>query len=212
MPRISQTDRDRLSPVWDMSQERQFIETIMNQRFNFFLVFFAVVLAGAVNAKTRLQLVLVLLIGTVVSFLLTYTILRAHRKLGTVLDVLWVDETHPSTIIDRAHHKALSVRWVLGILIPWGCTAALAAGTWAAYTGTLTPPRQVQESELLSVATVALTKELEAVRERQADQLKRIEAEVSAMRDLCKVQTEQRERPNKALQRTRPAQASEPRR
>ena len=29
-------ERDRLSPVWDMSQEKALTETLLNQRFSFF--------------------------------------------------------------------------------------------------------------------------------------------------------------------------------
>jgi predicted HTH transcriptional regulator len=37
--RILRHTRDRASPVWDMSQERVFLESLMNQRFNFFVFF-----------------------------------------------------------------------------------------------------------------------------------------------------------------------------
>lgn len=48
--------RDKTSPVWDMSQERAFIENLLGQRFNFFLVFFSLTVAGSVNAKAQIHL------------------------------------------------------------------------------------------------------------------------------------------------------------
>ena len=44
-------NNDSISPRWDISQERAFIETLLGQRFNFFLVFFALISAGALNAR-----------------------------------------------------------------------------------------------------------------------------------------------------------------
>lgn len=153
MARISQTDRDRLPPVWDMSQERAFIEQIMNQRFNFFLVFYSVVLAGAVNSRTQQHFFLILLLGSVVTGFLTYSIVRAHRKLGTILDVLFQDESHPATIIDKAHYKLLSVRWVIGGLIPIACTLSLFVGAYLVYQGRLRHSRAEQEFRLQALSS-----------------------------------------------------------
>jgi hypothetical protein len=132
--------REKTSPVWDMSQERALIEGIMNQRFNFFLVFFSLVVAGALNAKSALHLRVVLALGTCVASLLAYSIIRAHRKLGTILRYLFQDPTHPATRVDRVHRSWLSVRWVTGWAIPALCTAALATGLIASVAGALVPP------------------------------------------------------------------------
>ena len=48
-------ERDEKPPVWDMSQERAFIETLLNQRFNFFLAFFSLVIVGAWGAGAAQQ-------------------------------------------------------------------------------------------------------------------------------------------------------------
>ena len=77
--------RDRTSPVWDMSQERVFIETLLNQRFNFFLIFFSLVLAGAINAKEQLHFQLVLSLGTVICFLFASVLRRSQQKLDLII-------------------------------------------------------------------------------------------------------------------------------
>ncbi len=35
--------------TWDMSKEREFIEKLLNQRFSFFLVFYALVLKAGID-------------------------------------------------------------------------------------------------------------------------------------------------------------------
>jgi hypothetical protein len=211
MPHITEEDRDKTSPVWDMSQERVLVETILNQRFNFFLVF----LAGAVNAKNSQQLSLILWLGSGLSVLLALVLLRAHQKLSTILGKLATDETHPFRIVDEEHSKAFAARHVISIVIPWICTALLIGGALAAATGRVRPAQQVQSPDLLSLTTASLAKELEASSERERRELLRIEQDLTAIRTaLAELRTWQaaNERPNNQLQRTRPAQALEPRR
>ena len=67
---IDAKTRDSLSPVWDMSQERVFIENLLNQQFSFFLVVFSIVLAGALNSRAQFHLQIVLSMGSVVIVLM----------------------------------------------------------------------------------------------------------------------------------------------
>lgn len=94
-------DRDKASPVWDMSQERVFLETLLNQRFGFFVVFFGVVIAGAANAKVQQHLTIILTLGFVIELLLWPLIYRAQYKLDLIVEYLTSDESHPMTIIDE---------------------------------------------------------------------------------------------------------------
>lgn len=77
--------RDKTSPVWDMSQERAYIENLLAQRFNFFLVFFSIVMAGSVNAKTQHQLQIVLGIGSAICILFALVLARSQEKLDLCL-------------------------------------------------------------------------------------------------------------------------------
>ena len=132
MPNIDEETRDSHSPVWDMSQERALIEGLMNQRFNFFLVFFSLAVAGTINARTQTQLITVLSIGAVIALLLFLVILRAHQKLTTILQRLFDDPTHPAAVIDSAHGKWFSVRRLIGYVIPALCCGLLWVGVLAA--------------------------------------------------------------------------------
>lgn len=124
MPDIDEKTRDQSSPVWDMSQERAFIETLTNQRFNFFLLVFAFVIAGAINSKAQLFLRVILFLGAIICTLLAIAIYRINRKLGKILENLKLDKTHPVTIIDN-EIGGFSVRWITGQAIPIGCSVLL---------------------------------------------------------------------------------------
>lgn len=127
-PKQTATERDKAGPVWDMSQERVFIENLLSQRFNFFLVFFSLVVAGAINAKLQYQLQIILGIGSLICALLASTLERSQEKLDLILSDLFADETHPASIIDRRASKGGSRRRIIGFLIPRLCCALLMLG------------------------------------------------------------------------------------
>jgi hypothetical protein len=138
---ISAADRDKASPVWDMSQERAFIENLLARRFNFFLVFFSIVLAGSVNAKTQPQLEIVLGIGSTICILFAMVLARSQEKLDLCLADLFADESHPAAIIDRRASKGGSRRRYLGVWIPRLCCAVLIVGFVLSLLGVLTVPQ-----------------------------------------------------------------------
>ncbi|MCE7956431.1 MAG: hypothetical protein DYH06_00605 [Acidobacteria bacterium ACB2] len=130
-------DRDEKSPVWDMSQERAFIETLLNQRFNFLLVFFSLVLAGAVNAKVQLHFQLILTLGAIVTLLFSLVLARSQQKLDLILADLFTDPTHPATIIDQRAGRQGSRRRLIGTWIPRVCTGILVLAAVLAWSDVL---------------------------------------------------------------------------
>jgi hypothetical protein len=125
------------SPAWDGSQERAFIETVLNQRSNFLLVFVSLIVAGAVNARGTIRLqACVLTFGAVISFFLLPTIFRAHRKLDALMVALKADKTHPVKLVEDKV-CGYSVRWIIGWFIPLLCCIALAGAAWACWCGKL---------------------------------------------------------------------------
>ncbi len=116
------------SPSWDGSQERMFIETVLNQRFNFLLVFVGLIVTGAINAKSDKPLqAAVLALGAFVCLLLSITICRAHQKLDIIMRTLYSDSSHPAGMVNQAV-GGRSVRWIIGWGIPLLCTLALTTG------------------------------------------------------------------------------------
>jgi len=89
-----------------MSQEREFIETILNQRFNYLIVFFSIVIAGAFSTENQFHLQLILTIGAVFSYLFYMTLQRSRVKLDLLLNELKSDEYHPVRIIDDKANTA----------------------------------------------------------------------------------------------------------
>ncbi len=118
---------ERAPSKWDMSNERAFIENLLSQRFNFFLVFFTLVVAGSLSAKTQVHLQIVLTFGAVICWLLSLTLFRSQEKLDLILADLFHDESHPAKVInDRA--KGRSRRRIVGYYIPILCCLFLTGG------------------------------------------------------------------------------------
>jgi hypothetical protein len=124
---LSAADRDRTAPVWDMSQERMFLGTSRNQMFNFLILSVALFLGGAMNAKTQVNLRIMLFLGAVFTTALIAPIFRLEKKLSRVCDYLMRDPNHPFTIAERLAGDDLFMgrvnRWV-----PLACAAIMWIG------------------------------------------------------------------------------------
>ena len=94
---------------WDMSQERAFMENLLNKRFHFFLIFYSIVVGGYLNAKDQLQILTILVLGILIAFPLALTISRAGYRLTLIVRELYRNKNHQITLIrDRA--RGFSVR------------------------------------------------------------------------------------------------------
>jgi hypothetical protein len=132
---ISAYDRDKMSPVWDMSQERAFIENLLNQRF---MIAISFTMSTAVNTKTDLQLKLVLTFGAVIAFMFGLVLRRSQEKLDLIITDLKADNSHPLSIIDSRADSHGSRRKIIGVAIPFVCISTLIAGAVLAWFGVLT--------------------------------------------------------------------------
>lgn len=123
-------NQDRTTPRWDMSQERAFLENLLGQRFNFLLVFFSIVVAGAVQARELPVLqALVLTLGTFILLCLLLVIGRAQQKLDIILGLLFQNANHPAKISNDLASGG-SKRRLIGYVVPRICFCTLAI--WAA--------------------------------------------------------------------------------
>jgi hypothetical protein len=119
---------------WDMSQERAFIENLFCQRFNFFIVIFSLVIAGAASANTQTKLSAILSIGFVLCLLVALTIYRIYVKLIWILKELHQLKGHPveasSVGIKKLKMpKLFRVNWIIGWCVPVLCCLILLVGT-----------------------------------------------------------------------------------
>jgi hypothetical protein len=89
---------DNSDEKWDLSQERAFLEDILCQRFNFLLVFYSLVFAGAFTTQSQFNFNLALTIGAVVTSLFAAPIARVQQRLDCVLSEIKVRyPEHPAT-------------------------------------------------------------------------------------------------------------------
>jgi len=83
-----------------MNKERKFLEGLLKERFNFFLISAPIFLFGVFKVNLGdTQRLLALAFGFIVFLLATLSILRTHLLIGHALDAL--DNTHPYKVIGR---------------------------------------------------------------------------------------------------------------
>jgi hypothetical protein len=73
-------DTPDLEATKTMEQRKDYFEGVMNQRFHYFLLFYSLVVAGAVNARSRPLAALMLSFGALVCFAAWTTIARAYFR------------------------------------------------------------------------------------------------------------------------------------
>lgn len=115
----------------DMGDEREHTENLLNQRFNFLIVFFSLVIAGALAAKSQPHFEIILTVGAVVCWLVSLTVFRCQQKFDIIFKKL--PEAHPAKEVDKAAKPWPSMRWIIGYVIPSLCSVALTVGAVMAY-------------------------------------------------------------------------------
>ncbi|MBP3959442.1 hypothetical protein J8F10_29715 [Gemmata sp. G18] len=139
MPNISQEDRDKSSPVWDLSQERVLLTSMVTQRFQFLLLVFSLVVAGALNARSQSHMIGVFVLGLSMTVALAGSLNHARRKLGAVHKRLLQDPTHPYTLIKGDVGNRPILRVMMGHVLPVGSWLLLLVATVLAALGVITP-------------------------------------------------------------------------
>ena len=133
----------QISIKWDVSQERSFIENLLNQRFNFLIIFFSIFVGFASNKDVDpTSRAILLSVGATVSCMLMATIGRAQKKLDILIKLLEEDPAHPVAITTQAAGPRGSARRLVGHTIPWICFATLAAWSITLWAGLLGPPTE----------------------------------------------------------------------
>jgi disulfide bond formation protein DsbB len=115
---------------WNMSDEREFMENLLCQRFNFFLVMFSLILAAAFTARPHLDRTLILATGVILSVMVWLTLYRAHVKHHWIMQHLYGRPEHPAAIVNTEVKKQgrksfRSVSWFVGVGIPLLCVLVL---------------------------------------------------------------------------------------
>ena len=79
--------------TWSMDDERSLMENLVLQRFNFFMVVFAVIVGGAFQVDSWLKRASIFSIGTLISLLFLGYVYRAYAKSCILLEDL--PDGHP---------------------------------------------------------------------------------------------------------------------
>jgi hypothetical protein len=116
---------------WDINQERMFMENLLAQRFNFFLVTFSLFLGGAASANSQLKLQLLLLCGLILCLLMWATVYRIYIKVDITLKMCYEHEDQFLQEIARRTKQQGSVAFIgvnslVGIWIPLTCVLMIA--------------------------------------------------------------------------------------
>jgi hypothetical protein len=122
------------SDTWHLSDEREFIENVLYQRVNFFIVFYSLILTSAVGARQQLQLTIILILGAIVCTLLTVSIYLVQQKLDILIRLVRADGNHPArTVYDKInrlkwlHDKGVD-RKLICYMVPGICSLSLLVG------------------------------------------------------------------------------------
>lgn len=118
---------------WTFYSEREFIENLFNQRFNYLIVMYSLFIAAATTVHTKENLLIVLTLGLVFTSLVSLTIYRAYMKLIIILKILHRLDNHIFQLIEKEvsamGRKALfGVNQITGIYIPLIAIITFATG------------------------------------------------------------------------------------
>ncbi|WP_152052064.1 hypothetical protein [Tautonia marina] len=80
---------------WSLSQEREFMENLVSQRFYFYFVIYSFVIIGAFAADTKWKALSILISGFIFTYFVLVTIARADYKLDQILRLLHRTPNHP---------------------------------------------------------------------------------------------------------------------
>ncbi len=126
---------NNLEPTeWSMSKEREFMEKLVCQRFNCFLVVFALFILAATTCRDDTNSGVILTAGLVVCLMVWLTIYRSHVTLHWIMqERIYKTENHPARIANeelkrRGLLSRLSAPHWTGVVIPAVCCGILFLG------------------------------------------------------------------------------------
>ena len=98
------------SSDWSISDERAHVENLFNQRLNFYLVVFSLVMTGILTTSKREERAFVILVGLVLCSFLGLSLYRACHKLILLLRCLHRIKGHPVRLSGKLARR---LRWPL---------------------------------------------------------------------------------------------------
>jgi len=123
LQKSTQGRRRKRPDEWSLSDEREFVENLFNQRLNFYLLVFSVVITAIFVTTNKVERLIVIGIGIVVCLLLALAVYRACHKLIFLFKLLHRTKGHPIRLQGKLASRfpwpvSLPVNHLLGIWMP----------------------------------------------------------------------------------------------
>ncbi|MDR0970163.1 MAG: hypothetical protein LBM67_06470 [Lentimicrobiaceae bacterium] len=108
---------------WNLYSEREFVENLLSNRFNFLLVTYSFFVMAFVSIDGKINKLVILTLGLIIVTLVSMTIYRAYRKLMINLKYLHdLKEYHVFPLIrkevESRRDNIGNVNPIIGIIIP----------------------------------------------------------------------------------------------
>ena len=144
---IEETIKVQKELGWDYYNEREFVENLFCQRFNYFLIIYSLFITASASVKNEKSLIIVLSLGIIMTIAVWLTLYRAFIKLIVNLKILHQipKDGHVFQIISKeikSYHwlkRLWGVNDLIGIYIPLFCILTLITGLILVICGCLEP-------------------------------------------------------------------------
>jgi hypothetical protein len=119
---------------WTLNNERAFWESRLDYRVSFYLLFLAIVVAGAILVTTKELTLFILSIAVIILWVLTAAIINAVRKVNIIVKELSTNESNPIINVDKKA-KGRLIRFIQGFALPIICSSIVTLIFLAGLTG-----------------------------------------------------------------------------
>jgi len=118
---------------WTFYQEREFLENLLQTRFNFLLTVYALFVNAFFMAQTAESKLLILILGLLIVGIMSLLVYRIYMKLDIVLKILYkLDKYHVFLFVknetDKRKIKLFNVIPFVGYVIPFFLLLSIIAG------------------------------------------------------------------------------------
>ncbi len=132
---------------WDFYDEREFMENLFCQRFNYFLIVYSLFITAAASVKNEKSLIIVLSLGIFLTISIWLTLYRAYVKLIINLKILYriPKKGHVFQVINNEIKtynwvkRLFGVNSLIGVYIPIFCILTLITALILVLFGCLEP-------------------------------------------------------------------------
>ena len=154
--------------AWELNQERAFWERMLNQKINYFLGFFVILIIGMAVATTKELTLFVLSVGAVILWVLTVSIINTTRKINFAVKELSKASNNPTGMVDRKAKGRLA-RLVLGFGLPIFCSTVITLIFVAGISGlySFRFPTSSTSNEVVKTAKTIIEKGKETIVEKK---------------------------------------------